>query len=143
MKRAGLFPGRDTVRQAVANPLTRCVRLRHERTILLLISMFCIGAGCMLWYVSHLQSHLIAAMALQDAALYAQAMAEVRTLYTSEVVEPVCTVPIRFPGGGRRAACPMRLPGKRGTRCGTTPIIPFPALRRCAAAGLCAMPRRI
>jgi len=43
----------------------------------------------MLWYVSHLQSNLIAAMALQDAALYAQALAEVRTLYTSEVVETV------------------------------------------------------
>ena len=89
MKRERLFLARDTVRQAVANTLTRCVRLLHERPILLLIIMFCIGAGCMLWYVSHLQSNLIAAMALQDAALYAQALAEVRTLYTSEVVETV------------------------------------------------------
>ena len=32
---------------------------------------------------------LIAAIALQDASLYAQALAEVRTLYTSEVVEIV------------------------------------------------------
>jgi signal transduction histidine kinase len=91
MKPARPFPARDTVHQAVANTftLTRCVRLLYERTLLLLISMFCIGAGCMLWYVLHLQSNLIAAMALQDAALYAPVMAEVRTLYTSEVVEIV------------------------------------------------------
>ena len=89
MKRDRRFPGSDTVRQAVANTLARCVQLRHERIILLLISLFCIGAGCMLWYVSHLQSNLITAIAVQDAALYAQALAEARTLYTSEVVETV------------------------------------------------------
>jgi PAS domain S-box-containing protein len=43
----------------------------------------------MLWYVARLQSNLIAAIALQDASLYAQALAEFRTLYTSEVVETV------------------------------------------------------
>jgi hypothetical protein len=43
----------------------------------------------MLWYVARLQSHLIAAIALQDASLYAQALTEFRTLYTSEVVETV------------------------------------------------------
>jgi PAS domain S-box-containing protein len=43
----------------------------------------------MLWHVSRLQSNLIASIALQDASLYAQALAEFRTLYTSEVVETV------------------------------------------------------
>ena len=85
MKPARLSLGGDTVRQAVA----ACVRLLHERTILVLLLLFCLGMGCMLWHVSRLQSNLIAAIALQDASLYAQALAEFRTLYTSEVVETV------------------------------------------------------
>jgi len=43
----------------------------------------------MLWYVSHLQSNLIASIVLQDASLYSQALGEFRTLYTSEVVDTV------------------------------------------------------
>src|SRR5712691_720356 len=75
----------DTVRQAVAHTVAACVRLLHERTILVLLLLFCLGMGCMLWYVSRLQSNLIASIALQDASLYAQALAEFCTLYTSWV----------------------------------------------------------
>ena len=89
MKPARCFPGSNTVRQIIGTTMARGVRLLQERTILVLLSMFCLGAGCMLWYVSHVQSHLIASIALQDAALYAQALSEMRTLYTSEVVERV------------------------------------------------------
>ena len=89
MQLARLFLGGDTVRQAVAHTVAACVRLLHERTILVLLLLFCLGMGCMLWYVSRLQSNLIASIALQDASLYAQALAEFRTLYTSEVVETV------------------------------------------------------
>src|SRR5215470_7810820 len=78
-----------TVRQAVAHTGARCVRLLYERTIAVLLLLFCLGMGCMLWYVSRLQSNLIAAIALQDASLYAQALTEFRTLYTSEVVETI------------------------------------------------------
>src|SRR5438045_4889909 len=89
MKSARLPRGRDTVRQAVAYAVAACARLLHERTILVLMLLFCLGMGCMLWYVSRLQSNLMTAIALQDASLYAQALAEFRTLYTSEVVETV------------------------------------------------------
>jgi PAS domain S-box-containing protein len=89
MKPARLFLGGDTVRQTVAHTVARCVRLLHERTILVLLLLFCLGMGCMLWYVSRLQSNLIISIALQYASLYAQALAEFRTLYTSEVVETV------------------------------------------------------
>jgi adenylate cyclase len=89
MKPARLFLGGDTVRQTVAHTVARCVRLLHERTILVLLLLFCLGMGCMLWHVSRLQSNLIASIAIQDASLYAQALAEFRTLYTSEVVETV------------------------------------------------------
>src|SRR5215475_4703094 len=89
MKSARLFLGGDTMRQAMAHTVAACVRLLHERTILVLLLLFCLGMGCMLWYVSRLQSNLITSIALQDASLYAQALAEFRTLYTSEVVETV------------------------------------------------------
>ena len=89
MQPAGLSPGGETMRQAVVHTVARCVRLLHERTILVLLLLFCLGVGCMLWYVSRLQSNLITSIALQDASLYAQALAEFRTLYTSEVVETV------------------------------------------------------
>ena len=89
MQPARLALGGDTVRQAVARTLAASVCLLHERIILVLLLLFCLGMGCMLWYVSRLQSNLIAAIALQDASLYAQALAEFRTLYTSEVVEKI------------------------------------------------------
>src|SRR5215475_649928 len=69
--------------------IARCVRLLHERTILVLTILFGIGVVCMLWYVSHLQANLIASTVLQDASLYSQALEEFRTLYTSEVVDAV------------------------------------------------------
>jgi len=79
----------NTVRQAVVNMIDRGVRLLHERTILVLTLLFCLGVVCMLWYVSHLQANLIASTVLQDASLYSQALGEFRTVYTSEVVDTV------------------------------------------------------
>jgi PAS domain S-box-containing protein len=73
----------------VAHLVAACVRLLHERTILVLLLLFALGIGGMLWHVSRLQSNLIASIALQDASLYAQALTEFRTLYTSEVVGTV------------------------------------------------------
>jgi PAS domain S-box-containing protein len=89
MQPARLFLGGDAVRQAVVHTVAAGVRLLHERTILVLVLLFGLGMGCMLWHVSRLQSSLITSIALQDASLYAQALAEFRTLYTSEVVETV------------------------------------------------------
>ncbi len=43
----------------------------------------------MLWNLSRLSSNLIESTALQDAARYSKALAEFRTLYTSEVVARV------------------------------------------------------
>jgi PAS domain S-box-containing protein len=77
------------VRHTAAHIVATCVRLLHERTILILLLLFCLAIAGMLWHVSRLQSNLIASIALQDASLYAQALSEFRTLYTSEVVEIV------------------------------------------------------
>jgi PAS domain S-box-containing protein len=81
------FPGGNAARQAVSSLKARCLRLLYERTILVLTVLFCVGVVCMLWYVSHLQSSLIASIVLQDASLYSQALGEFRTVYTSEVVD--------------------------------------------------------
>ncbi len=79
-----MTPARDgmhglTIRHAVAHTWSRGVRLLHERTILVLLLLFGLAMGCILWYVSRQQSHLLSAIALQDAALYAQALREFRT----------------------------------------------------------------
>ena len=89
MKSETPFIGRYTTRHVVANALAGCGRLLHERTILVLAIMFCTGVAGVLWQVSRVQSNLVASIALQDASLYTQALAEFRTLYTSEVVETV------------------------------------------------------
>ena len=110
MKLARLFLGGATVRQAVAHTVAAGVRLLHERAILVLLLLFCLGMGCMLWYVSRLQSNLIASIALQDASLYAQALAEFRTLYTSEVVEAVRQLGIEVTHDYRSHAGAIPLP---------------------------------
>src|SRR5215471_3068433 len=89
MQSARLFLGGDTVRRVAVRTVAVSVRLLQERTILVLLLLFGVGMGCMLWHVSRLQSNLITSIALQDASLYAQALADFRTLYTSEVVETV------------------------------------------------------
>jgi hypothetical protein len=75
------------MRRVVSKALAGGSRLLHERTILVLTLLFCAGVAVMLWQVSRLQTHLIASIALQDASLYAQAVAEFRTLYSYKVVE--------------------------------------------------------
>jgi signal transduction histidine kinase len=69
----------------VSKATDRLLRLLYERTLLVLIIMFCTGVAIMLWHVSRLQSNLIESVTLNDASLYAQALDEFRTLYTSEV----------------------------------------------------------
>lgn len=77
------------LRHAVVRAWVSGLRVLHARTLLVLFLLLCLGGGCLLWHLSTTQTNLIAAIALQDATFYAQALAEVRTLYTSEVVERV------------------------------------------------------
>ena len=73
--------------QSVPSPLAALVGLLHTRTVIILALIFCAGVGSTIWYVSRVQANLIESTTLQHASLYAQALAEFRTLYTSEVVE--------------------------------------------------------
>jgi signal transduction histidine kinase len=61
-------------------------RLLAERTLVVLILMFCAAVAIIVWHVSHLQANLIASVSFTHAALYAQAIEAFRTLYTAEVV---------------------------------------------------------
>ena len=72
-----------------SNSRTRCgwfVHLIHHRTILVLSAMLVFVIGSTLWHVSHTYSSLINQSALENAALYSQALAEFRTIYTAKVV---------------------------------------------------------
>ena len=69
----------------VSKATDRLRRLLYERTLLVLTIMFGTGVVIILWHVYRLQSNLIESVTLNNASLYAQALEEFRTLYTSEV----------------------------------------------------------
>ena len=89
MKSATAFSLWQAVRRAVSRAWRTCVQLLYERTILVLAILFCAGGAGTLWYLSRLSSNLIQSAALEGTGWYSEAMAEFRTLYTSEVVVPV------------------------------------------------------
>ena len=63
--------------------------LLHRRPMLVLAVLSVTGALVVWWHMAALSRSLIESKALRDAALYSEAIAEFRTLYTSEVVETV------------------------------------------------------
>lgn len=65
------------------------MQLLYRRTIFVLTVIFCTGVATALWNMSHLSSRLIASQATDNAALYAEAITEARTLYSSEAVDRV------------------------------------------------------
>ena len=84
-------PIRDAsfVCQAISKVHAGWNSLLHKHTIFVVTIMFVIGVLGVLWHVAALQSDLVASTALQNASVYSQALAEFRTLYTSEVMETV------------------------------------------------------
>jgi adenylate cyclase len=69
----------------VSKATDRLWRLLYEHTLLVLTIMFGTGVVIILWHVYRLQSNLIESVTLNHTSLYAQALEEFRTLYTSEV----------------------------------------------------------
>lgn len=63
--------------------------LAQDRTILVLSLLFLLGVGILLWHLARLQSKLVDSLTSQSAELYSRALAELRTVYTSEVVSRV------------------------------------------------------
>ncbi len=61
--------------------------LRNWPLIPILVLLFFLATLAAVWHVSRLQSQLIESTAINDARLLSDALAEFRTLYTSEVVQ--------------------------------------------------------
>ncbi|ETW95110.1 MAG: hypothetical protein ETSY2_48620 [Candidatus Entotheonella gemina] len=60
-----------------------------KKIILILILIFGLGAGIILYYVNVFQSRLVDVMAISGAYTYAQAMDEFRQFYSAEIVDSV------------------------------------------------------
>ncbi|RLA29740.1 MAG: hypothetical protein DRR11_14940 [Gammaproteobacteria bacterium] len=56
-------------------------------SIVLLVMAFSLAVGAMILHVSSMQSNLLRASAINTAKLYSKTLTEVRTLYTSDVVQ--------------------------------------------------------
>ncbi|MGQ9873189.1 c-type heme family protein [Leptodesmis sp.] len=85
------FP-RDSIQWTIARVRVSLFRLINRRTILLLSILLLTGIAGTLWSTFQLSSSLIQSQALQNAELYAQAINEARTLYSSKAVDRVKTV---------------------------------------------------
>ena len=82
----------ETHRQAAAGSHPRAsklYRLLYQRTVLVLTLLFFVGVVSVLWHLTRLSSNLVESATLQSVARYSEALAEFRTLYTSEVVARV------------------------------------------------------
>lgn len=81
-----------TIRQSIAKFLQTLLQLLYRRTILLLILFFFAGVTAAVWNMSRLSSSLVKWQAVQNTTLYAQAIQEARTLYSSEAVDRIQAV---------------------------------------------------
>lgn len=79
----------QSIGRASSTAAAACLRLLHERAILVLTLVFCLGVATILWHFSRLSSRLVASAAIEGTTLHAQSLEETRRLYTSEVVERV------------------------------------------------------
>ncbi|GET44550.1 adenylate/guanylate cyclase domain-containing protein [Microseira wollei] len=78
-----------TIRQSIAKFLETLLQLLYRRTILLLILFFFAGVTAAVWNMSRLSSGLVKWQAVQNTTLYAQAIQEARTVYSSAVVDRI------------------------------------------------------
>jgi signal transduction histidine kinase len=84
------------------------VRLLYEHTALVLTIMFFLMIAGALWYLSRISIELVHSAALQGSSLYADALEEVRKVYTSEVVDRlVDRVPVTHDYATRKGAIPL------------------------------------
>jgi two-component system, sensor histidine kinase and response regulator len=73
----------------MASPLGRVLRLFYRHSVLVLTLLLAVGVGAASWHLSVLSSRLVREAALQGTMLQSDSLAEVRTLYTQDVVERV------------------------------------------------------
>jgi signal transduction histidine kinase len=101
-------PGSSAMRNALSDAWAWCVRLLYEHTALVLTIMFFVTMAGAMWHLSRTSIELVQSAALQGTSLYADALEEVRKLYTSEVVNRlVDKVPITHDYVTREGAIPL------------------------------------
>ncbi|MCW6049939.1 DUF3365 domain-containing protein [Lyngbya sp. CCAP 1446/10] len=79
------------MRQLISSSRAAISQLIYKRILLAVTILFCVGVGVAMANMSRLSSNLIESQALQNATLYAQAIKEARTLYSSDVISPLNT----------------------------------------------------
>ena len=77
----------------IARLYSKLLHLLHQRTIVVLVVLFCLGGAIGFWNMVSLYTNLIHNQALQNAQLYAQAIQEARTLYSGQVVDRMQNLP--------------------------------------------------
>lgn len=89
MRTANQSVNSSGLRQQLKRLWTACLLLLYKHTILVLSVIFCSGTLLALWYLSHATNTLVQSAALQGMTLQAEALIELRNVYTSEVVDRV------------------------------------------------------
>lgn len=75
------------MRRSLLRVLVGLRYLLYRRTSLVLALLLCAGIAAALWNMSRLSINLVESQAIQNATLYAQAIEEARTLYSSDAVD--------------------------------------------------------
>ena len=137
----------DKLPRFVRSVWRESLRVLFDHTVSVLAIVLAVGLGSIVWYVSRVQSRVIETMALDNAALYSQALAEFRTLYTSEVVERIRPLGIEVTHDYETTAGAIPLPatlsmmlgeriGQHGSSAETYLYSPYPFPWREGSGGL-------
>jgi len=79
------------MRQLISRSRAAISQFIYKGILLAVTILFCVGVGVAMANMYRLSSSLIESQALQNATLYAQAIKEARTLYSSDVLTPLIT----------------------------------------------------
>lgn len=79
------------MRQLISRSRVAISQFIYKGILLAVTILFCVGVGVAMANMYRLSSSLIESQALQNATLYAQAIKEARTLYSSDVLTPLIT----------------------------------------------------
>ena len=82
------------MRQLISRSRAAISQFIYKGILLAVTILFCVGVGVAMANMYRLSSSLIESQALQNATLYAQAIKEARTLYSSDVLTPLNTAKV-------------------------------------------------
>ena len=82
------------MRQLISRSRAAISQFIYKGILLAVTILFCVGVGVAMANMSRLSSSLIESQALQNATLYAQAIKEARTLYSSDIITPLNTAKV-------------------------------------------------